>query len=78
MQSAKCKSQNGPLRIDLHDVTGRLVREWQPSSQGNDGVVALHTSLDLSGLANGVYYVSVRPNSTVRTTSYRAKIVLER
>jgi hypothetical protein len=45
--------------IKAHDVAGRLVRVWKLPAAGNDGVVALHMSLDLRNLPDGVYYLSV-------------------
>jgi YVTN family beta-propeller protein len=67
-----------PIRIDLYDVAGRQVKEWRLPAAGNGGAAAVHTSLDLKGLANGVYYVTLGTGSTRWSKQYRAKIVVQR
>ncbi|GGA81806.1 glycoside hydrolase family 44 protein [Puia dinghuensis] len=47
-------AQQGPIVLELHESAGKLVRAIQLQSTG--GVIS--TSLDISGLARGVYYLS--------------------
>jgi len=47
-------AQTGPIELELHDSAGKLVRTVRLQPAG--GVVS--TSMDISGLARGVYYLS--------------------
>lgn len=57
------KAVGDAIRIELFDLLGRRVRSVARPSEGSD-----HVSIDLSGIAAGVYVVSVGDGSTWRSS----------
>ncbi len=58
-------STNGPLRIDLHDITGKTIRVLAQPSSINAGHYQLH--LNSEQLENGAYWLTMRTQQDVVT-----------